>query len=88
MDKLRAGVRREPGQHQIAVYAIADASPDLDQFMITQGLPEFADDAGGEAALADQDQRVQRMSQAPQVFFLRFRECHKLIIGPHPGIRS
>ena len=76
MDKLRAGVRREPGQHQIAVYAIADASPDLDQFMITQGLPEFADHAFCQAALADQDQRVQGMPQAPQVFFLTIRECH------------
>ena len=88
MDELRAAVRREAGKHQIAILAIADTSPDLDQFMIMQSLPEFADDAGSRAALADQDERVQGMSQAPQVFFLSFRECHELIIGPHPGLRS
>jgi hypothetical protein len=26
--------------------------------------------------------------EAPQVFFLTIRECHELIIGPHPEIRS
>jgi hypothetical protein len=31
---------------------------------------------------------VQRVPEAAQVFFLAIRECHQLIIGPHPGIRS
>ncbi len=88
MDELRAAIRRQPYKHQIAIFAIADTSPDFDQFMITQGLPEFADDARGGAALADQHERAQGMPQAPQVFFLPFCECHVLIIGLHPGIRS
>ena len=54
MDQLGARVRRQPAKHQIAIFAIADTSPDLDQFMIMQGLPEFADDAIGQAVLADQ----------------------------------
>ena len=88
MNELRAGFRREPGQRQIAVFTIADMGPDLDQFMIMQGLPELADHAFRKPALADQDERVQRMTQAPQMFFLKIRECHVSIIGPHPGIRS
>lgn len=88
MDQLGARVRRQPAKHQIAIFAIADASPDFDQFMIMQGLPEFADDAFGQAALADQHERVQCVPQAAQVFFLAIRECHELIIGPHPGKRS
>jgi hypothetical protein len=31
---------------------------------------------------------VQRMTQPAQVFLLTIRECHGLIIGPHPGNRS
>jgi hypothetical protein len=88
MDEFGARVRREPGKHQIAIFTITDTSPDFDQFMIMQGLPEFADDAIGQAALADQHQRVQGVSEPPQVFFLPIRECHSLIIGPHAGIRS
>ena len=88
MYELRARVRRQCCKHQIAIFTIADTSPDLDQFMIMQGLPEFVDDAIGQAALADQHQRVQGVSEPPQVFFLSIRECHELIIGPHPGIRS
>ena len=88
MDQLGAGVRCQSAKYQIAIFAIADTSPDLDQFMIMQGLPEFADDAFGQAALADQHQRVQGVAQATQVFFLAIRECHKLIIGTQAGIRS
>ena len=88
MYELRARVRRQCCKHQIAIFTIADTSPDLDQFMIMQGLPEFVDDAIGQAALADQHQRVQGVSEPPQVFFLPIRECHALIIGPHAGIRS
>ena len=87
MNELRASVSRESGEHQIAVFAIADTGPYFDQFMIVQGQPEFTHHAGRIAALADQDERVQRMTQAPQVFLLTIRECHVLIIGPHPGIR-
>ena len=88
MYELRARVRRQCCKHQIAIFTIADTSPDLDQFMIVQGLPEFADDPASQAALADQHQRVQGVPQATQVFFLAIRECHPLIIGPQPGIRS
>ena len=88
MDQLGAGVRGQRAKYQIAIFAIADTSPDLDQFMIVQGLPEFADDPASQAALADQHQRVQGMPQATQVFFLAIRECHKLIIGTQAGIRS
>jgi hypothetical protein len=88
MDEFGAGVRRKPRQHQIAIFTITDTSPDLDQFMIMQGLPEFVEDAISQAALADQHQRVQGVSEPPQVFFLSIRECHALIIGPHAGIRS
>ncbi len=88
MDQFRTGVRGQGAKYQIAIFAIADTSPDLDQFMIVQRLPEFADDAFGQAALADQHERVQGVPQATQVFFLAIRECHQLIIGPHPGIRS
>jgi len=88
MDELGAGVRCKPSKHQIAIFAIADTSPDLDQFMIKQGLPEFVEDAIGQAALAYQHQRVQGVSEPPQVFFLPIRECHELIIGPSTGIRS
>lgn len=100
MHEFGAGVRRQLSKHQIAMFAIADTSPDLDQFMIMQGLPEFADDAFGHAALADQHQRVQGMPEAPQVLFLTIRECHEWfvesqalttgfrIIGPHTGFRS
>ena len=77
MDELRARVRRKPSKHQIAIFAIADTSPDLDQFMIKQGLPEFIEDAIGQAALTDQHERVQGVSEPPQVFFLPIRECHE-----------
>ena len=88
MDELRARVRRKPSKHQIAIFAIADTSPDLDQFMIKQGLPEFVEDAIGQAALADQHQRVQRVPKAPEMLFLSIREAHALIIEPHSGFRS
>jgi hypothetical protein len=88
MDEFRARVCRQCCKHQIAIFTIADTSPDLDQFMIMQGLPEFVDDAIGQAALADQHQRVQGVSEPPQVFFLSIRECHELIIGLQAGIRS
>ncbi len=76
MDQFSARVRREPAKHQIAIFAIADTSADLDQFMIAESLPEFADDAFGQAALANHDERVQGMTESPQVLFLTFRECH------------
>jgi len=76
MDQFGAAVRREPDKHQIAIFAIADTSADLDQFMIAEGLPEFADDAFGQSALANYDERVQGMTESPQVFLLTFRECH------------
>ena len=100
MDELRARVRRKPSKHQIAIFAIADTSPDLDQFMIKQGLPEFVEDAIGQTALADQHERVQGVSEPPQVFFLPIRECHEWfvesqtlitgfrIIGPRTGFRT
>ena len=88
MDQLGAAVRRQGAQYQIAILAIADTSPDLDQFMIMQGLPEFVEDAISQAALANQHQRVQGVSEPPQVFFLSIRECHELIIGLQAGIRS
>ena len=88
MDQLGARVRRQPAKHQIAIFAIADTSPDLDQFMIVQRPAKLAGDVFGQAALADQHQRVQGVSEPPQVFFLAIRECHKLIIGTHAGIRS
>jgi hypothetical protein len=31
---------------------------------------------------------VQGMPESPQVFLLTFRECHRQIIGLHPGVRS
>jgi len=100
MDELRARVSCKPSKHQIAIFAIADTSPDLDQFMIKQGLPEFVEDAIGQATLADQHERVQGVSEPPQVFFLPIRECHEWfvesqtlitgfrIIGPRAGFRT
>ncbi len=100
MDQFGTRVSREPGKHRIAIFTIADTSPDLDQFMIMQGPVEFADDAPGQATLADQHERVQRVPEAPQVFFLAIGESHAWIIeshvwmtgvriiGLHPGTRS
>ena len=88
MDELGACVRRKPCKYHIAIFTIADTSPDLDQFMIKQGLPEFIEDAIGQPALTDQHERVQGVSEPPQVFFLAIRECHELIIGLQAGIRS
>jgi hypothetical protein len=83
MNQFGASVRREPAKHLIAIIAITDTCADFDQFMIAEGLPEFADYALGQAALADEDERVQGMAESPQVFFLAFRECHVPIIEPH-----
>ena len=85
MNQLGSRVRRQLSKHQIAIFAISDTGPNLDQFMIMQSPVELADDAIGQAALADQHERVQGVSQASQVFFLTIRECHALIIDLHPG---
>jgi len=56
--------------------------------MIMQCLSKFPEDAFGQAALADQNQRMKVMTQASQVLLLTIRECHELIIGPQAGNRS
>ncbi len=43
--------------------------------------PQFLDDAGIQAALPDQDNRVQFVAKAPEVFFLPLGERHRRIIG-------
>ncbi len=88
MNQFGASVGSQPVKHEITIAASADTCPDFDQFMIIQSLAEFADDARGQAALSNQNERVQAMPESPQVFLLTLRECHHLIIGLQPGVRS
>ena len=39
------------------------------------------DDALGEACIAEHHQRMQRVGEPAQVFFLSFGKCHRGIIG-------
>ena len=43
--------------------------------------PQFLDDAGIQAALPDEHDRVQFVAKAPEVFFLPLGERHRRIIG-------
>jgi len=70
--------RRERG---IARVAVGGPHTDLDQFVRGERTVEFGDDAVSEAGIAEHDERVQRVGETAQVFFLSFGECHRGIIG-------
>lgn len=88
MDQFRIGCASQCAQHGIAVIAITDTSPHLDQLVVMQGPAEFGDDGLGHAALPNQHDWPKRMSQPSQVFSLTVAERHALIIGPQSMIRT
>jgi hypothetical protein len=51
VNQFRIGCASQCAQHGIAVIAITDTSPHLDQLVVMQGPAEFGDDGLGHAAL-------------------------------------
>jgi len=75
-----AGAPLELGEHLIAGIAIAPAGFDLHEFVVVQGAARFRDYAFAQAGIAEQDDRLQGVAQAAQVFALFFTEFHPRIL--------
>ena len=66
--------QRELGEHRVALVAVADPRPDLDQLVIGERPVELGDERGAEPALAGENDRLAVVAKSAQVFLLRIGE--------------
>lgn len=88
LHELRSRGRREPCEDAVALPAIPDAGPHLDEFVVAQGTVHFADDGRAEAALSDEHDRVAVVTEATEVLALGVVEEHRWrlrVIANGPG---
>ena len=60
----------------IARAPICRPDPDLDEFVVLQGLMQFSGQPAGNSAVTDLDNRFQVVGETAQVFFLFFIQLH------------
>ena len=78
------GAIRQTVERRVARIAFAHAGADFDELMIGERAIQLIDHAVGESGVADHDDGIQRMRQAPQVFLLFFRKMHPGHYRPMP----
>lgn len=66
------GGSREFSEPGIAGCSLRAAELHLDEFMVVKGTFGFGDDRRGHSGIADEQNRIQFMSQAPKIFALTF----------------
>jgi hypothetical protein len=74
LHELRAGGTRELNQHGVALVAVGDARPDLDQLVVRERAVELRDQRGTHATPARQNDRLAIVSKSAEVFALRLGE--------------
>ena len=81
MDEFRAREAREFHKDRVTILSAADAGAQFHEFVVLEGEAKFVPNAGREAVPADEHDRMQRVTEPPEVFFLPLAERHRRIIG-------
>jgi len=88
LDHLRTGGVGEGVDDGVAAFPVGSVHLRLHQFVVLQRQVAFADDACGGAGVAHQDDRLEVVSEAAQVFSLFLAECHGVAVYQQPGLRE
>ena len=74
LDQRRFGRRANLLDHGLARFAILGVDPDFDQFVMIERQQDFVQDCRGNAAIADDHDRLARMGQGLEMTLLRIGE--------------
>lgn len=74
LDERRGSRRANLRNHQFARFPIGGVDPDLDQFVMVEGLDDFLHDRRSDAVVADNDDWLEVVSQGFEMTLLRMSE--------------